>query len=59
MSKVTDSQKLPLLQNTWKHGVWLSLPKKIPIQSLLYKTTTCLARPATFFFVSQLKKNPV
>ena len=35
----------------------LSLPKEIPIQSLLYKTTTCLTRPATTFFVSQMKKN--
>ena len=35
----------------------LSLPKQIPIQPLLYKTTTCLTRPATPFFVSQMKKN--
>ena len=35
----------------------LSPPKQIPIQSLLYKTTTCLTRPATTFFVSQIKKN--
>ena len=35
----------------------LSPPKEIPIQSLLYKTTTCLARPATTSFVSQVKKN--
>ena len=34
----------------------LSRPKQIPMQSLLYKTTTCLARPATTFFVSQMKK---
>ena len=34
----------------------LSLPKQIPIQSLLYKTTTCLTRPATTLFVSQMKK---
>ena len=25
----------------------LSSPKQIPIQSLLYKTTTCLTQPAT------------
>ena len=35
----------------------LSLPKEIPIQSLLYKMTTCLTRPATTFFVSQMEKN--
>ena len=33
----------------------LSLPKQIPIQPLLYKTTTCLKRPATTF-VSQMEK---
>ena len=33
----------------------LSLPKQIPIQSLLYKTTICLTRPATTFFISQMK----
>ena len=33
--------------------------QEIPIQSLLYKTTTCLTRPATtFFFISQMKKKP-
>ena len=35
----------------------LSPPKQIPIQSLLYKTTTCLTWPATTFFVSQVKIN--
>ena len=35
----------------------LSPPKQIPIQSLLYKTTTCLTRPATTYFVPQMKKN--
>ena len=34
----------------------LSLPKQIPIQSLLYKMTTCLTWPVTTFFVSQMKK---
>ena len=34
----------------------LSPLKKIPIQSLLQKTTTCLTRPATTF-VSHMKKN--
>ena len=34
----------------------LSLHKQIPIQLLLYKTTTCIARPGTTFFVSQMKK---
>ena len=35
----------------------LSLPKQIAIQLLLYKTTMSLTRPATTFFVSQVKKN--
>ena len=34
----------------------LSPPKEIPIQWLLYKTTNYLTRPATTFFVSQVKK---
>ena len=33
----------------------LSPPKQILVQSLLYKTTTCLTRPATTFFVSKIK----
>ena len=33
-----------------------SPPKPIPIQTLLYKTTTCLTRPANTFFVPQMKK---
>ena len=33
----------------------LSPPKQIPIQLLLYKTTTCLTRPATTFFESEIK----
>ena len=37
----------------------LSPPKPIPIQSLLYKITTCLMQPATTFFVPQMKKKPV
>ena len=35
----------------------LSLPKQSPIQHLLYKTITCLTRPATTFFVCHMKKN--
>ena len=35
----------------------LSPPKPIPIQSFMCKTTTCLTRPATTFFVSQMKNN--
>ena len=31
-------------------------PKQIPVESFLYKTTTRLTRPATTFFVSQMKK---
>ena len=34
----------------------LSPPERIPIQTLLYKTTTCLTRPATTFLVLQMKK---
>ena len=34
----------------------LGLPKQIPFQSLLYKTSTCPTRPATTFFDSQIKK---
>ena len=34
----------------------LSLPKQIPVQLLLYKTTTCLIWPATT--ESQMKKKP-
>ena len=36
-----------------------NLPKQIPMQLLLYKTTTCLTRPATTFFDSQIKEKPV
>ena len=35
----------------------LSLPKPIPIKSLLHKTTTCLMQSATTFFVPKWKKN--
>ena len=31
-------------------------PKPIPIQLLLYRTTTCLTRPATIFLSPKLKK---
>ena len=34
----------------------LSLPKPFPIQSLLYKTTTCLTQSATNSFVPQKEK---
>ena len=34
----------------------LSPSKQIPLQSLLYKTTTCLTRPATFILSSKWKK---
>ena len=34
----------------------LSLPKPIPIQSLMYKTTTCLTWPLTTFFVPKWKE---
>ena len=34
----------------------MSLPKPIPIQLLLYKMTTCLARAVTTLFVMQMKK---
>ena len=47
-----------LLCKTTAHLTWpmLSLPKPIPIKSLLHKTATCLTRPATTFFVPQMKK---
>ena len=35
----------------------LSLPKQIPIQSLLYKMTTCLTRSANTFFCLPNEKN--
>ena len=34
----------------------LSLPKQIPVQSLLYKTTTCLTRPVNTFLSTKWKK---
>ena len=33
----------------------LSLSKQIPLQLLLYKTTTCLTRPATFILSPKWK----
>ena len=35
----------------------LSTPKQTAIQSLLYRATSCLTRPSTTIFVSQMKKN--
>ena len=35
------------------------LAKQLPLQALLYKTTTCLTQPATTFLVSQMKEKPV
>ena len=35
----------------------LSFPKPIPIQLLLYKTTTCLMWPVTTVIVPQMKKS--
>ena len=48
------------LCKTTTHLRWpmLSPLKQTPIPSLLYKTTSCLTRPGTTFFVSQMKKNP-
>ena len=37
----------------------LSLLEPILIQIFMYKTTTCLMRPAITFFVPQMKKKPV
>ena len=34
----------------------LSLSKQIPLQPLLYKTTTCLTQPTTFILSSKWKK---
>ena len=44
--KTTTGLKRPMLNPPWQ----------IPIQSLLYKSTTCLTGPATKFLVSQMKK---
>ena len=37
----------------------LSLPKDIPMHLLLYKTTTCLTRPANTFFCLPNENKPV
>ena len=47
---------IPVQMTTRLRWPMLSPPKQIRIQSLLYKTTTCLMQPATTFFVSQTKK---
>ena len=49
------------LLKTTNHLRWpmLSPPKPIPIQSLLYKTTTCLTQPVTTFLFPKWKKTPV
>ena len=46
------------LYETTTHLRWPMLhpPKPIPIQSLLYKMTTCLTWPATTLFIPQMKK---
>ena len=46
-------------KTTRPRRLMLNPSKQIPIQSLLYKTITCLTRPAITFFVSQMKKKPV
>ena len=46
LHKVTTCLRRPML----------SPAKPIPIQLLLYKTTLCLKRPGTTFFVPQMKK---
>ena len=46
LCKMTTRLKQPML----------SLPQRIPIQSLLYKTTTCLTWPATTFLFPKWKK---
>ena len=43
-------------KTTRLRGPILVLPKQIPIQLLLYKTTTCLTRPATTFLSPKWKK---
>ena len=48
LSKTTTRLRRPIL----------SPPKQILVQSLLYKITTCLTRPATTFFVSRKKNSP-
>ena len=42
--------------NTRLRPSMLTLPKLIPIKSILHKTTTCLTQSATSFFVPQMKK---
>ena len=44
--------------STRRRRPMLSPPEQIPIQWLLYKTTTCLTRPATTFFLSTKWKRP-
>ena len=65
---IFPSDKRKYSKLTWsitvKHVQWtnsvrgqmLSLPKWILVQSLLYKTTTCLARPSTIFLSPKWKK---
>ena len=47
----------PAQTTTSVRPAMLSLPKKIPIKLLLYKTTTCLTRLPTTFFDPQMKKS--
>ena len=50
-SELTQSITVKLVQTTTSLRLTiLSSPKQILVQSLLYKTTTCLTRPATTFF---------
>ena len=56
-SKLTWSITVKHVQSTNSvRGPMLSLPKWILVQSLLYKTTTCLTRPSTIFLSPKWKK---
>ena len=56
-SQICSNDHLYKMKATCLRQSMLIPPKTIPIQSLLFKTTNCLTRPATTFFVSQMKKN--
>ena len=56
-TQITESITVkPVLITTLVKRPMVSLPKQIPIQSLLYKTMTSLRRPANTFFDSEMKK---
>ena len=56
MSYVSSITVKPAQTTTSTRRPIVSLPKQIPIQSLLYKTTTCLTRSATTCLSHKWKK---